>query len=154
MQDFSITKLSKSEILEIPIFAEITKEMLEILTDFLTTIRIKKGEFIIREGQEAKEIYFIQSGTVSISKRNYDGSEKLIEEIQAPHFFGEMSLFDTKIRSATVKATSNCKLAVLVWRKIEVLKEEFPQLETYLLKKIIQSLSCKIRVCNAKCMCK
>lgn len=60
-------------------------------------------EVIFKEGQLGEEIYFIVKGGVTISK-NYRGIMTKIAELGEGEFFGEMSLFISEPRTATVMA--------------------------------------------------
>ena len=61
------------------------------------------GEIIIRQGEEARCMYVIQWGEVEIvSEKN--GKEFRLATLGKGDFFGEMSLFERKVRSTSVKA--------------------------------------------------
>ncbi|WP_031308529.1 Crp/Fnr family transcriptional regulator [Mesobacillus boroniphilus] len=56
-------------------------------------IKFKKGEFLFREGQEAKEMFIILSGKVQISKMNAEGKELYLRLCNENDIVGELTLF-------------------------------------------------------------
>jgi len=62
-----------------------------------------KGALIVREGNMDRVAYLIISGSVEISKI-IKGQKRILGKLGRNEIFGEMSLFDSKPRSATVKA--------------------------------------------------
>ncbi len=61
------------------------------------------GEEIIREGDVGDCMYVVQSGAVQVI-RSEGGREILIAELGRGEFFGEMAIFESVTRSATVRA--------------------------------------------------
>ena len=67
-------------------------------------------QIIFREGEPAKVMYILLSGTVDLKKKVEKG-EKVLKTVDTPNdFFGEMSLIDDRPRSATAVATKATKL--------------------------------------------
>ena len=64
----------------------------------------KNGEVIFRQGDPGESMYDIFSGRVGIYAGYGTANEKLITELKAGDFFGEMGLLDKAPRSATVVA--------------------------------------------------
>jgi small-conductance mechanosensitive channel/CRP-like cAMP-binding protein len=64
------------------------------------------GEHIIRQGDEGDSMFFVISGTVSISFRSTDGVDSRITVIEPGNFFGEASLLTGERRSASAIALS------------------------------------------------
>jgi len=61
------------------------------------------GDIIVREGESGNCMYEIQSGKVEIL-RDKDGKEVNLAVLGPGDFFGEMSIFEREVRSATVRA--------------------------------------------------
>lgn len=64
----------------------------------------KAGDIIFTEGDDAKELFVVQSGTVEI--RLHD---RVLETLSDYNIFGEMALIVAAPRSATAVATSDVK---------------------------------------------
>ncbi len=73
-------------------------------------LHFKEGDIIFKEGDEdAKEMYFIDSGRVKIVKQVGD-TEATLATLDEGDFFGEMTLITGNSRSATAIAFTNCKV--------------------------------------------
>jgi CRP/FNR family cyclic AMP-dependent transcriptional regulator len=71
-------------------------------------IGFKSGDVIFREGDPARELLVIKSGTVEIRIRN-----SLIDTLGERSIFGEMALIDSRPRSATAVALTDTELIPL-----------------------------------------
>jgi signal transduction histidine kinase len=67
---------------------------------------------IFAEGDEGRDLYLLQSGTVRITVRGGDPESPPVRVVKAPDWFGELSLLTRAPRSATVTAVAD----VIVWR--------------------------------------
>ncbi len=73
-------------------------------------LHFKEGDIIFKEQDEdAKEMYFIDSGRVKIVKKVGD-TEATLATLDEGDFFGEMSLISGNQRSATAIAFTDCKV--------------------------------------------
>jgi hypothetical protein len=69
----------------------------------------KEGETIVNQGEIGNCMYVIQSGKVEVITLT-DGMEAKINEMSEGECFGEMALFDSNIRSATVRSTGESRV--------------------------------------------
>lgn len=72
----------------------------------------KDGEIIVEEGMQSRTMYVVQSGKVKVVK-NDRGREAILALLGEGDIFGEMSLFDTSPRSATVKAVGDARILAI-----------------------------------------
>ncbi len=73
-------------------------------------LHFKEGDIIFKEQDEdAKEMYFIDSGRVKIVKKVGD-TEATLTTLDEGDFFGEMSLISGNKRSASAIAFTDCKV--------------------------------------------
>ncbi len=72
----------------------------------------KAGEIFFFEGTNGKEMYIIQSGSVSISKK-VQNIQKEIAVLKVGEFFGEMSILLNEPRSATAKAIEDTNVILI-----------------------------------------
>jgi CRP/FNR family cyclic AMP-dependent transcriptional regulator len=68
-----------------------------------TIKKFAAGDVIFRQGDPAGEMYVIRNGRVAVSLLD-DGTPTTLATLKKGDFFGEMSFFDGKPRSATVTA--------------------------------------------------
>lgn len=72
---------------------ELSYELGELLKSAERIVPIKKGAYLFKEGQEAKEMYLILSGKVQISKLNAEGNELSLRLCKHNDIVGELTLF-------------------------------------------------------------
>ena len=75
-------------------------------------INLTAEEYLMREGEESHEMYYLSSGTMAVFKRKGD-VEQQIGTIYAGELVGEMSFLDEMPRSASVKSVGDCELTVI-----------------------------------------
>ena len=105
----------------------------------------RDGEVIVREGDESREMYVIQSGAVSVT-RKIDGIEVEIARLERGNFFGEMSLLESIPRNATIRAVGETHLLVI---KPGALLLKIRRNPTFALE-MLQQMSLRIRRLNAR----
>lgn len=75
---------------------------------------LKKGTILFREGEDSKEMYYIESGSIAILCKDRDGGENIpVNIIGKGNFIGEFAFFDQKPRSATVMCVQDTNLRVI-----------------------------------------
>lgn len=91
------------------------------------------GQVIIAEYEPGNSFYFIQSGTVQLTKC-VNGIKKNIDILKPGEFFGEMAILDNSPRSATCIARSRVEALEFNKANFEVLVTGNPQIALILLK--------------------
>jgi len=79
------------------------------------------GQTIFQEGQPGEAMYVVIEGEVDIVVRG-----KVINVIGPGELLGEMALIDTKPRSATALAKTDCKLVPINERRFAFLIQQTP----------------------------
>jgi S1-C subfamily serine protease/rhodanese-related sulfurtransferase len=98
--------------------------------------RFKSGEVIFKEGDDARdEAFVIHAGTVEI-RRNFDGTERLLNRVSEGQPLGEIGLFRKGPRSASAVAAEDVELLVIKEERLEWLVRNRPQLALELLKNL------------------
>lgn len=93
---------------------------------------VRKGEEVIREGDDGDNFYVIESGIYNVFK-NVDGEEKKIYTYYHAGSFGELALLYNQPRAATVIAVTGGKLWAMsrqTFRRI-VLQRAFKKRKMY-----------------------
>ena len=103
------------------------------------------GDAIVRQGEVGDCMYVVQSGEVEVVQATTRGEQRLAI-LGTGDFFGEMSVFEREVRSATVRALGEAR-ALKVDKKtlLRRIKED-PLLAVNLL----QTLSQRVRDLNAQ----
>ncbi|MCX5843440.1 MAG: cyclic nucleotide-binding domain-containing protein [Deltaproteobacteria bacterium] len=88
-----------------PLIAGLKQEQIRALFSISHEITLNKGEYLLREGDPANEMFIIMEGSLEVSK--YDmkyKQEYVINTLHAGDSVGELALLDTGPRSASIRA--------------------------------------------------
>ena len=91
-----------------------------------STLKLNAEEYLMREGEDSNEMYYLASGTMAVFQRKGD-SERQIATIYSGELVGEMSFLDSEPRSATVKAIGDCELTVIPREKLQAYLNSQPK---------------------------
>jgi CRP-like cAMP-binding protein len=109
------------------------------------TVKLNSNDYLMHEGEESKEMYYLQSGNLAVFKRKGD-HEHQIGSIMAGELVGEMSFLDGHPRSATIKAISESVLVVVPREKFEQMLAAQPKWFKALLNTLLE----RLRKANAR----
>ena len=110
-------------------------------------LKFKKGDILIKEGDESKDMYFLRSGLLKAYKQIPDSEETAtLKLIKANEIFGEMSFIDDKPRSASVVALADSEVSRLDYSYFRKLLDEQPSW----IKLVLTSLSTRVRYLNER----
>lgn len=84
------------------------------------------NDYILTEGDEAKAIYWLVRGAVSVTSR--DG-ESIYADLEPGAFFGEIGVLMDRPRTATIVARTRCMLVVLTKEDFRNILPRFPDVE-------------------------
>lgn len=84
------------------------------------------NDYILTEGDDAKAIYWLVRGAVSVTSR--DG-ESIYAELKPGAFFGEIGVLMDRPRTATIVARTRCMLVVLTKEDFRNILPRFPEVE-------------------------
>jgi CRP-like cAMP-binding protein len=122
-------------------FSELTAESLETLGEMVELRRYPKGAFIVGQNEVGTSMYLLVSGRVKISLANPEGKELVLNYIEAPGHFGEMSLVDGQPRSSDAIAVTEVELFSLDGKDLSAAIQVQPKLALSL----IATLSRRLR---------
>jgi uncharacterized membrane protein len=106
----------RSELLaQIPLFDTLAAEDLEALAERMTERHYKTGEVVFSKGDKGSSMYVVLSGGVQIflPSNGPDEPRVILKDARTGEYFGELSLFDDKPRSASVETTVDTTLLEL-----------------------------------------
>ncbi len=135
------------------IFYQVTATQLEMVANLCQERVYARGDTIVEEGTNSKELYIITQGEVDILVNpalvggpNSPEGMVTIATLRRGQSFGEVALVDEGLRSATVRATQKeTKLLVIQRDKLLMLCETYPQLGYRLMYNLAADLAMKIR---------
>lgn len=86
------------------------------------------GEVIIQESNTGDNFFIIKSGSVEVTHKKRKGIEKLATLVDGD-YFGEMSIFYYRRRTATITAQEKTTLLVISQRDLKQIARKWPQLK-------------------------
>jgi MFS family permease len=119
---------------DVPMFAGLPPARLETAMRAATIRKMSAGEQIIRQGEAADNFYVIGDGRVEVTQSATDSSgPRLLRQMAAGEFFGEIGLLSRVPRTASVTALTDGTLVSLPGKAFLDLVSEGPGLTYRLL---------------------
>ncbi len=97
----------------IDLFSFLTEEHLRTLDRSSRTIGLPAGDSLFSEGDEGEEVFIIVEGLMRIHRAIAVGADRTLAELGAGAMFGEASIIDRDLRSASATAVVETQLLVL-----------------------------------------
>lgn len=107
----------------IKLFQDAPSRALAQVVSKLRVQEFEKGETIIEEGTEGSSMYIIDEGEADVMVKNVK-----VSEMTSHSFFGEVALVNSRIRTATVVATKNCRCLRLEQNDLWTVFNMFPSM--------------------------
>jgi CRP-like cAMP-binding protein len=123
----------------VPIFQELRDDFIVRLASVMNELSYPANYTIFKQGEDGRSLYIVVSGRVKV----HIGSTKLAE-IEQGGSFGEMAIFDTEPRSASVTTIESSECLELTQEQLYDAIEETPEIAV----NIIRELSRRIRKLN------
>ncbi|MDO8689066.1 MAG: cyclic nucleotide-binding domain-containing protein [Dehalococcoidia bacterium] len=129
--------MSNLEVLRsIPIFAGLDEKQLGTILSVMRSRRVSGNAVILNEGDRGDSLFILASGSVEVTKHpgvvatlpTGGPKEKILVQLDAPQFFGEMGILEDTERSATVSTREECELLEITKADFERLGEIDPKL--------------------------
>jgi len=102
--------MGASELRGVHILAELSEEQLEVLATYGEILPFTAGHRIVTQGERADAMYLLISGRVAAFAKGKDGNESHLRTTEAGGHFGEIGLLVDGIRTASVRADTNCRV--------------------------------------------
>ena len=122
------------------IFASLTQEQVAELASVAVPRTWKAGEVIFREGDRGDTCYVVQDGCVRVLRNHTDGRTITLAELRSGTLFGELAMFDSERRSATVEAAEDTRGVALLASDMRRLLLRHPDIALKLLSAFAERL--------------
>lgn len=109
------------------LFSPVSAARLVQLAEGVHEVVYREGDLISREGDRANHLYIIKEGHADIVISN-DNNPVKFAELNTGDAYGEVGLFNQDIRSASVVATTRCKVFVLSRSYLKKMVAQIPEL--------------------------
>jgi CRP-like cAMP-binding protein len=110
-------------------------DLLEVFKDSEDVVDFPAGSIIADEGAEGDHMYVVMDGEVTISING-----KTLASALAGEVVGEMALINSNIRSATVTAKTDCRLALIDQASFNSLLRYVPDFSLHVMKVLADRL--------------
>ncbi len=97
----------------LPVMAGLDEAALQFLGGLANEENHPTDGVIVREGAPGDRMFFVCSGRVNVVKQTAGGAPVRLAEFGPGDFFGEMSLVESVVRSASVVATEPTRVCTL-----------------------------------------
>ncbi len=128
----------------VPLFRDFESSELSEVAQLITTRRYAKHQMIFREGDTGQTFYLILAGSVAIVRIAADGRETILSILKERDFFGEMSIFDTAVRAASVRTLTDVEVGAIERDDFLALIDRSPRIGRLL----VIALSERLRAAN------
>ncbi len=139
-------RMDRAEMLQrLPLFVGLRAEDLTQLASKLALRHKRKGDVVFEKGDLGTTMFIVTSGQVDIVLPQPDAIAVLLKEIGPGEYFGELSLFDDKPRSASAQ----CNTAVELLELDRATLTEYLSGRPHAALAILQTMSERLRETNA-----
>jgi len=127
---------------------------MEVLKSYSTARKYNKSEVVITEGAESPySLYIILSGSVRVIKNYGKFEQSVVGILKQGDFFGEMSLFMKKPRTATIVTAEETVILEITQKNVYEVIRSNPQMFYEILKTLcmrIDELNNRVRSLGMK----
>lgn len=106
---------------KVPVFSSFSLEELEEVFRCIKHRDVKKGEILLREGEDVQTLFIINEGTFKMYQNTKDGREQILSILRDGDTFGELYLLKEKKFEGYLQAITDCNICTLN-------KEEFQRI--------------------------
>jgi CRP/FNR family cyclic AMP-dependent transcriptional regulator len=130
----------------VPVFSALGSEELARVAEVAVPRRFDAGEAVFREGDESDTCYVVRSGHARAVREHSDGRSITLANFGPGDIFGELAMFDSERRSATVEAIESTEAIAILSGDMRRLLREHPDIAV----KLIQALGSRLRDTNER----
>ena len=120
------------------------QELFELLRSYSRSNRYGPGEQIVLEGGEARNLYYIEEGSVEVS-HTVEGTKIIVALIGPGNFMGEIGFFDGFSRIRDIRTQESSILHTFDHKILETLKANDPPLHSRFIEFLTRSICLKFR---------
>lgn len=122
-----IERSLRTHLRQVSIFSGLSDPELNALAGRIQLRSFKKGEVIIRQGEEGDSLYLVRSGFVKVSLGELP-REKILTYLREGSYFGETALIRREKRNANVVAMTPVEAVQIFQADVEQLLAQNPQI--------------------------
>jgi len=111
------------------------------IKEFMERVDIQAGEYFIRQGEASNDLFYIESGLVTVEFETLKGEVVRLRSIKSGATLGEITLYLGGVRSASVKAEEESTIYRLSFENLQRMQKEDPALAAVLHEWIARTLA-------------
>ena len=136
-------EVEPEELRQFPIFAGVSNEQLQQFLEFAEFVACDPNYLLIKKGAIGDSIYFVLSGTVR-ARIIVSHEEKVLTNIPAGEFFGEIAMLTQSPRSADIVANEQSRLLRVRAQSFLTMNEKYPTLSAPILFEMSRWLAVRV----------
>ncbi len=140
-----VQMIDVATIRRVPLFRDFADDEAAAVAAAVTDRRYGKHQFVVREGDPGDTFFLLVRGSVSVCRIAPDGRETILSILKEGDFFGEMSMFDSSLRSASIKTLTEVEVGAIRQVDFITLLDRNPRIG----RSLVIALSERLRAANA-----
>ena len=112
----------------VPVFSDFSDAEIAAICSTVTKRQYGRHEFIVRESDTGDAFYLVIRGSVAVCHTAPDGQETILSILKEGDFFGEMAMFDSSLRSASIKTLTDVEVGLIYQETFLAMLERHPRL--------------------------
>ncbi|MFL5836282.1 MAG: Crp/Fnr family transcriptional regulator [Solirubrobacteraceae bacterium] len=126
------------------VFSELGRPQLEQIAEVAVPRSFGAGEVVFREGDASNTTYVVRSGHARAVRQHSDGRVLTLANFGPGEVFGELAMFDSDRRSATIEAIDDLDLLAILGADMQRLMRQHPDIAV----KLVITLGRRLREVN------
>jgi CRP/FNR family transcriptional regulator, cyclic AMP receptor protein len=126
------------------VFSELGPRELEQVAAVAVPRSFAAGEVVFREADESNTAYVVRSGHARAVRQHSDGRSITLANFGPGEVFGELAMFDSDRRSATIEAIDDLELLAILSADMQRLMRDHPDIAV----KLVVTLGRRLREAN------
>jgi predicted acylesterase/phospholipase RssA/CRP-like cAMP-binding protein len=112
---------------DIEIFSNLPKDIHGEIAKHIETFELAPNEVLVRQGEDAKSLFILLAGRLSVVLKDQNDSEQVVADLQPGSIVGEIALVVGGKRSATVIGSEASTMGVLSANALNRLMNRYPE---------------------------
>jgi CRP/FNR family transcriptional regulator, cyclic AMP receptor protein len=129
---------------QVGVFSQLGRTELEQVAEVAVPRSFHAGEVVFREGDESNTSYIVRDGHARAVRQHSDGRTLTLANFGPGEVFGELAMFDSDRRSATIEAIDDLDLLAILGADMQRLMREHPDIAV----KLVITLGRRLRELN------
>ena len=96
-----------------PMFAALSDDSIQALAETARVAEVQRGEIVVQQDSNNDSLYVMLSGEVRVFRSEASGKDMVLSREGPGAIFGEISVIDLDVRSASVVAVEKTKMLVI-----------------------------------------